>query len=349
MTTDARSSPKLTSRQLQLLSSLIRIYIRLHEPISSKQLAEESDVSVSSATIRNELSVLEQLGMIRAPHTSAGRIPTEDGYRYFVQHLLIEKELAPPEQERIRAEFQNAARDIQKWLQTAASVLARRTNAAALVTEPRSNSVLFKHAQLIGMHGNLVLLVLVLEGGELSQQMLTLQEEASQERLSSVANMINDICQRKRASEIRSQAMTINDFLAAETMELVSDVMREAEEGGRFAIHWYGFGDLLTKFEENSAQQALRVIEEKALIHEILSESLNDNQDDIKVLVGGDDRYEGMSELSLVVGRYGTSNVGGAISVLGPIRMRYGRAISTVRYVSTLMSAMMQDVYGDEQ
>ena len=199
MNKDANPMPELTERQLYILAALIRTYIQQPEPVSSKQLVDEQGLNVSSATVRNELAMLEQLGMIRSPHTSAGRVPTEDGYRYFVQNLLTEHDLSITERQRIKYEFREAAQDIQKWLRTAANVLARRTSAAALVTEPRSRSVSFKHLQLIGMHGNVVLLVMVLEGGELTQQMLTLREVVDQERLSQVAAMINDICHGKTA------------------------------------------------------------------------------------------------------------------------------------------------------
>jgi heat-inducible transcriptional repressor len=348
MNTDAPSSPELTERQLHILAALIRAYIGLPEPVSSKQLVDENEFGISSATVRNELSLLEQLGMIRSPHTSAGRIPTEEGYRYFVRHLLQEQKLPVMEQRRIQAEFQSADKDIHKWVRTAASVLARQNNAAALVTEPRSQGARFKHLQLIGMHGPLVLLVLVLDGGDLLQQMLTLAEEADQERLTQVAAMINDQCPGETWQGIRQRAARVNDYLAQDVMELVSDILEEAEQGTSYAIHWYGFSDLLSKFEEvDGAQQALRFLDEKALLNEVLSDAIASKDESVRVIVGGDGRYDGISELSMVVSRYGTRHFAGAISVLGPTRMRYGRAISMVRYVSTLMSAMMQDVYGE--
>ncbi len=352
MSKDAYNLPELTDRQLKILGALIRTYIRDAQPVSSKQLVDDHDLKVSSATVRNEVVMLEQLGMVRAPHTSAGRVPTDQGYRYYVQHLLEEKSLSVPEQQRIRAEFAAVAQDVQQWMKTAAAILVRDTNAAAFVTEPRSVSPCFKHLQLIGMHGQVVLLVLVLEGGDLSQQMLTLSQTADQERLSQVAAMINDIATGENAAGIRQKATTVHDDLAHDTLELVADVMLESESATRFAVHWYGFGDVLEKFNEGeSAQQALRILDEKPLIYNILNHAWQTEaeSDDVRVLVGGEGHFEELSDLSLVIGRYGTRHISGALSVLGPTRMRYGRAISTVRYVSTLMSAMMQDVYGTQE
>jgi heat-inducible transcriptional repressor len=347
MNQDAPSQPKLTERQLRILSALILAYTNQPEPVSSKQLSEDNALNVSSATIRNELAVLEQLGMLRSPHTSAGRVPTEQGYRYFVQHLLTAQELSIPEQQKIRAEFDLAARDMQKWVRMAAGILARRTNATALVTEPRSRAATFKNLQLISLHEKLALLVIVLDGGDLTQQMLTLEEDTDQERLSQVAAMLNALCRGETSAGIRQKAVSVNDLLARDTMELLADVMQESEASTRFALHWHGVGDILTRFEGGeSAQQALRILDGNTLLNNVLAEAIENDQENVRVLVGGDGRYEELSELSIVVGSYGTRQLVGAISVLGPTRMRYGRVISTVRYVSTLMSAMMQDIYG---
>jgi heat-inducible transcriptional repressor len=163
-----------------------------------------------------------------------------------------------------------------------------------------------------------------------------------------VAAMINALCPGETWGGIRQRAARVSDDLAQDVMELVSDILQEAEHGSSYAIHWYGFSDLLSKFEEvDGAQQALRFLDEETLLNEVLSDAIASEDESIKVIVGGDGRYDGISELSMVVGRYGTRHIAGAISVLGPTRMRYGRAISMVRYVSTLMSAMMQDVYGE--
>lgn len=350
MTKDAQDHAKLTERQLHILTALIRTYTQRPEPISSKQLVDENEtLGVSSATVRNELAVLEQLGMIRAPHTSAGRIPTEEGYRYFVQRMLQEdKTLSLGEQKSLRLEFEQATRDIQSWLHTAAGILAKRTQAAALVTEPRSRMPLFKHLQLINTHGHLVLMVLVLEGGEITQQMLALAEEVSQEDLTRLAAQLNNQIAEQTAEQVRQRARTTADTLTQEVMELVADALDEAAQGGSYVIHSTGFSDILPEFTEGGAQQALRILEKSTLLTPLLSDVIGNENAPVQVMVGGDGQFEDMSHISIVMGRYGTRDFAGAISVLGPTRMRYGRAISTVRYMATLMSAMIQDVYGQK-
>ncbi|NJL93194.1 MAG: heat-inducible transcription repressor HrcA [Anaerolineae bacterium] len=224
---DAHHLPELTERQLTILAALIRAYIQTPEPISSKQISDADDIGVSSATIRNEMAVLEQLGMIRAPHTSAGRVPTEAGYRYFVEHLLQEQELSRQEQRAIRAEFTQVAQDVHKWVRTAATVLAHRTQAAALVTEPRVRAARFKHLQLINTQGRLVLMILVLEGGELLQHLLTLAETVDQERLTQISLLINASYGGETAEGIRQKARTVGDTLTHEVLDLVAEMLAE--------------------------------------------------------------------------------------------------------------------------
>lgn len=348
MNKDDTRMPELTERQIHILAALIQAYTHQPEPVSSKQLAESYDLGVSSATVRNEMVVLEQLGLVRAPHTSAGRVPTEEGYRYFVKHNLTNQALSVLEQRSIKAEFEGVPGDVQNMVRMAASVLARRTDAAAIVTEPRARITRFRHVQLIHTYGQAVLMVLVLEGGDLLQQMLTLSEAVDQERLSHVAIMINDTCKSEPAAGVRQKARIVSDALAADVMELVADTLSAAEAGRTFTIHSYGFGDVLQHFGESAgAQQVLRILDEKRLLNNVLTEVIEKEDDPVQVIVGGDGRFDDLDRLSIVLGRYGTSQLVGAISVLGPTRMRYGRVISTVRYVAMLMSDMMRGVYGN--
>lgn len=354
MNKDAGHHPELTERQLAILSALVRAYTQRPEPVSSKQIVEEYGLNVSSATVRNELVILEQLGMIKAPHTSAGRIPTEEGYRYFVQSILQQSGVGDdaPEETSIRAELDYTMQDVQKLARTAANVLARSTNAAALVTEPRSLASRFRHVQLISTYGHLVLMVLVLDGGDVLQQMLTLNGTVDQERLTQISNMINATCKDDTSDLIRQKARTRADVLEQEIMELMADVLRDATQNRNFAIHTYGFSNILPEFEDKSigAQQALRILEGSPVFTDVISETIEKpDEPAVRVLVGGEGKYNDISHLGIVIGRYGTGQLTGAITVLGPTRMRYGRAISTVRYISTLMSAIMKDVYGSDE
>jgi len=341
--------PRLTERQEYILSLIVQEYTRDPQPVASKTLVEQFNLGVSSATVRNEMVVLEQHGLIYAPHTSAGRVPTQQGYRYFVNRLLHGTELSPQERRRITREFRQAPPDVEAWMRIAASVLSRTAQTAALVTAPRANENHFKHLELISTQGRLVLLVLVLQGGSVQQQILTLEEPVSQEVLSQTARVINMTCLMMTAEQVRSRTRAENDSLLREVGELVADVMDQANEQGARDIYRYGLSESLPAFTDDEAQQALRVLEERTLLDRILKETLTGGPSDVRVVVAGEGRWNDLSQLSMVLGRYGTSQAQGALGVLGPTRMRYGRAISAVRYIANLMSGMLDDVYKEPE
>lgn len=341
--------PDLSERQEYVLSLVVREYIRDAQPIGSKTLVERFNLDVSSATVRNDMVVLEQHGLIYAPHTSAGRVPTKKGYRYFVQRLLKSVGLSPQERARIANEFQDVATNVDEWPRIAAMTLSRVAQTAALVTPPRAVENQFKHLELINTQGRLVLMVLVLKAGSVHQQVLTLAEIVPQDVLSRTAQNINASCGGLTAGQIHGKARSQPDELTRDIAELVADAMRQVNQQTSRDVVRYGLSESLSTFNDDEAQQIVHVLEEEALLDDILREMLSPDQPDLQIVVAGEGRWENLSHLSMVMGRYGTPKAHGALGVLGPTRMRYGRAVSAVRYVASLMSGMLGHVSGDEE
>ncbi|MFW5708941.1 MAG: heat-inducible transcriptional repressor HrcA [Chloroflexota bacterium] len=347
MTTDVSNLPELTSRQERILSFIVRAYTQKPEPISSKHIYEASDLNVSSATIRNEMAILEELGYIAAPHKSAGRIPTEDGFRYFVNRLLNNISLSDTEKKHIASKFQALPMVTEQWMRLAANVLARTANTASLVTAPIAQTTRFKHIELISVQGRLVLMVLVLHGGIIQQRMLNLAEPVPQARLAEAATHINGLCTDLYANQIRMKGIQLN-LLEREVAELVAEVMEQADSNPTRTVYRDGLSDVINSFQDGEgAQQALRVFEERAFLDIIISELVDPFiDDDVRVIVAGDGRWAEINQLSMVLTRYGVpGQMSGTIGVLGPTHINYGRAISTVRYVSSLMTNMLVDLY----
>lgn len=346
---DLPDLPNLTERQEYILSLIVREYTRDPQPVASKTLVERFELSVSSATVRNEMVLLEEEGLIYAPHTSAGRVPTQQGYRYFVHRLLRGGDLSAQERRQIAREFRQAPLDIEVWMRIAASVLSRTAQTAALIMPPRAAENRFKHLELINTQGRLVLMVLVLQGGSVHQQILTLAEPVSQEVLSNIAQVINQLCATLTADRVRTKTRTQHDALTREIGELVADAMSQADPQSTKDIYRFGLSENLLAFTDDEAQQAVRALEEHTVLDGIFKETLQPGRPDVFVVVAGEGRWEALNRLSMVLGRYGTAQAHGALGVLGPTRMRYGRAISTVRYVASLMSGMLGDVYGESE
>ena len=346
MNSDAAQLPELTKRQEEILSLIIRAYTQTPEPVSSKLLVENYNLSVSSATIRNEMAALEELGYIAAPHTSAGRVPTENGYRYFVKRLINVSDLSNGEQTRIAEKFQGSPLATEQWMRLAATILARTANTAALVTPPIAETSRFKHLELIAIQGRLVLMVLVLHGGAVHQQMLNLHEAVPQAQLSDVASRINTLCDGLNASELRLKGVQLQ-LLEREVLDLAADLMERADSNQVRLIYRDGLSEIINTFQNNEgAQQAVRVFEERAFLNMILNEMLTPLHNSVQVLIGGEGRWEELKHLSMVLSRYGIpGQMSGAVGVLGPMHINYGRAISTVRYVAGLMTEALVNLY----
>lgn len=343
---EAGELPALSARQEKILAFVVRAYTQSPDPVSSKQVVEESDLHVSSATIRNEMAVLEELGYLIAPHTSAGRIPTANGYRYFVANLLETGALTDSEKTHISVKFQVLPLITEQWLKVAANVLARTTQVAALVAAPIAETSRFKHLELVSVQGRLALMVLVLHGGVVQQRMLNLAEPVSQSRLAEVTLQINMLCADLYANQIRLKSVQLG-WLEREVAELAAEVMEHADTSTSRLIYRDGLGDVIRSFQDGEgAQQVVRAFEERAFLDMILSELIDANADDVQVVVGGDGRWDEISQLSLILSQYGVpGRMTGAVGLLGPTHINYGRAISAVRHVSTLMTNMLVELY----
>ena len=342
---------ELSERQKLILALVIRDYIDNAQPVGSQHLVEGYNLNVSSATVRNEMVALTDMGYLRQPHTSAGRVPSEEGYRYFVRQLMGHTELPANTKRTIVHQFYQAGQDIDRWMRLAASVLAHQSQAASLVTTPHSERVSFKHLELISTRGRQVLMVLVLDGGDVRQQMLVLAELPSQQQLSNVAQLLNEVCTGLDADGISSLNIHLG-VLEKDIIRLVTEEMRRSSDilGGE--VYRDGITHVLAEpefAEMDVARNALRILEERTLLEDLLTRTvLNGEVGGVQVLIGGEGTWEELRDCSVVLARYGVPGiVSGTVGVLGPIRMPYGRTISTVRFVAGLLSDLMGEIHSD--
>jgi heat-inducible transcriptional repressor len=339
---------ELTLRQRTILGLVVREYVDNATPVSSRALVENYGLDVSTATVRNELAQLEELGYLTHPHTSAGRVPTDKGYRRFVTRLIGGVELPLQERRTIAHQFYQARQDFEQWMPLAASVLARTARGAALVTAPQSAESQYKHLQLISTQGQVVLLILVLQGGAVKQQMLALAEPFDQQVLNEASDRLNQLFSGMAASQIQDHIGELPTF-EADIAELVIDLMQRAEIGATGIIYRDGLSEVLQEPEFAEGEQAqglVRVMEEHSFLEAVLADALSPEVGSVQVLIGGEGRWDELSACSLVLARYGVTGLAtGALGIVGPTRMLYGRAISAVRFVSGLLSDLVYDTY----
>ena len=332
----------LTERQERILDLVIRTYIETGLPIGSNTLVDRFDMGVSSATVRNELAALGELGYLVQLHTSAGRIPSEMGYRYFVQKLLGEFRLPVHEQQMIRHQFHQSRLDLNQWMQLAAAILAHTSHGASFVTAPKRRVNRFKHIQLISTQDRLVLMIVVLVGGEVTQQMLTLAEPLPQARLSGVADRLNDLFANAGYEEIQALSTRL-DTLESEVSGLILDVIKRTDS---HVINNFYRDGLVNLLEDEGTRQAVRVLEERNLLADVISGADLMNNMGVQVLIGGEGRWEELKDCTIILSRYGVmEQFSGTVAVIGPTRMPYGRNVAAVRYVADLMSGLVYDYY----
>jgi heat-inducible transcriptional repressor len=344
--------PELTERQKKLLLLIIRDYIESAQPVGSKHLAEHYRINLSSATIRNEMAALTEMGYLRQPHTSAGRVPTEEGYRYFVSQMMNQAELPESVQATISHQFYQSRPDIDQWMTLAASVLAHQSQGVSVVTAPRADKAKYKHVELISTQGRQVLMVLVLVGGEVSQQILTLAEPVSQERLSQTAARLNKLLAGLAVDAIASLPGR-SDALDQDILTLIVQDMRRTADRVSGEIYTDGLTNVLSEpefAESDEARRALKLFGERSTLQELVARAMtNSNVGGLQVLIGGEGGWEELGQCSMVIARYGVPGLAtGTLGVLGPMRMSYAKTIPTVRYVAGLLSDLVNDTIGGE-
>ena len=342
----------LTERQKTILMLVIRDYIETAQPVGSKALVERYRLDLSSATVRNELSALDELGYLRQPHTSAGRIPTEEGYRFFVGQMMHQAELPKAIQHTITHQFYQARPDVDQWMTLAASILAHQSQGVSVVTAPHAEQAHFKHVELISTQGRQVLMVMVMAGGEVSQQILTLAEPVSQERLSLTAVRLNGILADLAVDAI-SNLPSRSDALDQDILTLIIQDMRRAAESVSGNIYTDGLTNVLSEPEfadSDDARRALRLFEERSILQDLLARSTTGSMvGGLQVLIGGEGGWEDLRQCSMVLARYGVPGLAtGMLGVLGPMRMSYAKAIPTVRFVAGLLSDLVNDTIAGE-
>lgn len=344
-------SDELSERQEAILSFVVREYIQFAQPVGSRTVVEKSRLNVSSATIRNEMAALEEAALLTHPHTSAGRIPTEAGYRYFVQRLLERSDLPESEQRLIRHQFHQARMDIEQWMKLAAAVLAHTTNAASVITIPHATNCRVKHVELIGISEGLVLVVLVLQEGLVKQQLVrTVSPTLSQEQLNTVGSKLNAFFGGLNRMDILNRPAELTLF-EGRVREAIVEMMARVDGRSTSDLYRDGLMHILRQpefVEADAIRQIIEIIEERSLLERIASEIRSTRG--VQVIIGGEGRWQEISDVSLVMAPYGVEgHAAGIMGVVGPMRMPYGRAISAVRFMAGLMSHLLADVYRSDE
>jgi len=314
--------------------------------VPSQVIAEKSELGVSAATIRNEMVRLEQEGYIIRAHPSAGSIPSDMGYRYYVESIN-DIMLSSAEQRLISHLFHQVERELEKWLSLAATLIAQLAQNVAVVTMPKPIDCKFKRLELIALQDSLALFILILHGAKIKQQLITFDQVVSQPELAAIANKLNVAYSGLTSRQILDKDVSLS-FIEQQITDHMVKMMQSEDEQEYEEPYLDGLHFMLNQPEFAHSRQMLslmELVEHRNLLKTIIPKELESHM--VQVVIGKENKAEAFHNYSVVISKYGIpEEAEGTVGVVGPTRMPYAHTISTVGYLSSVLSGLVAGLYG---
>lgn len=344
---------ELDERKKKILQAVIRNYLETGEPVGSRTISKYTDLNLSSATIRNEMADLEEMGYIFQPHTSAGRIPSDKGYRFYVDAMMEEREREVGEIREMKEMLVERQSKVETLLKQVARVLAQNTQYATMISAPRSKRSKLKFIQLSRVDANQLLAVIVLEGNVLKNNILPV-EELDDETLLKLNILLNTNLNGLAIDEINlamiavmKQQAGIHSHIVSEVIDAVAEAIRAEED---LEIYTSGTNNIFRYPEladQQKASELINTFEEKKLLGEFLQDSRTEVEETgIQVYIGSETPVQSMRDCSVVTATYELGGgMKGTIGIVGPKRMDYDKVVTTLRTIQT----QLDELYRSEE
>lgn len=349
------SAPALSDRTRRILATLVRSYIETGEPVASATLAQKTGLNVSSATVRNVLAQLEEMGYVWQPHTSAGRVPTDAGYRAYVDMLLDNRRSskdASAVEARLRQEA-GIAPLMDDLLTSTSHVLSEAGNGVGFAIGPANAQAIFQHIEFVPISGSRVLVVLVTSGNQVSQKTVDIGESVSAAELVQAANFLNAEFSGRKLDEVRTgvierlkEERSLYDQLLGLALRLASTSFQNLDRPT--AVYIDGASTLIEEVVQvsgisaNTLKTLWRMVEEKQRLVRMLTEYLDGPG--LTVVIGAEHHDPELRPFSLVAATYFDGRSNGTVGIIGPTRMRYSKAISVVDVAAIAVARVLRDV-----
>ncbi|MGD8214564.1 heat-inducible transcriptional repressor HrcA [Aestuariimicrobium sp. Y1814] len=337
----------MDDRKLDVLRAIVTDYVSSREPVGSKALVERHNLSVSAATVRNDMAVLEDEGYITQPHTSAGRIPTDKGYRLFVDRLGAVKPLSAAEKRAVTT-FMSGAVDLDDIVSRTVRLLAQLTRQVAIVQYPSTDAAVVRHVELVSLTVDRALVVLITSTGRVEQRVLDLPTH-TEDQLAALRQRLNvavaDQLPTVAADRLNTVIEETPNADRVHTSTVVATLLEMLATDPSARIVVAGVPNL-TRFAENfetAVQPVLEALEEQVVLLRLLGETRVDT-DDVTVRIGQENPYEGLQSTSLVASPYGEpGHTSASLGVMGPTRMDYPTTIASVRAVARYLGRFLAE------
>lgn len=343
----------LDERKKKILKAIIQTYMETGEPVGSRTISKYTDLNLSSATIRNEMSDLEEMGYIIQPHTSAGRIPSDQGYRLYVDELMREKE---NEVTSIRETFIERTDKLERVLRQVVKILASTTNYATMITGPQLQNNKLKFLQLSKVNANQVLVVVMIDGNLVRNKVVNLEESVSDEELLRLNLLLNTQLNGMPIGEITlsmihklKEQAGVHSVMIDRVVDIVAEVIAQEEED--VPVYTSGATNFFKYPELSDSQSASRLIstfEEKQNLALMLKD-LSQEDDGIRIHIGTENAIEPLSDCSVVTATYDIGDgMKGTIGIIGPKRMNYGHVVDNLKTLKAQMDEVFQNKRSEE-
>lgn len=346
----------LDDRKTRILKAIIKNYLDTGEPVGSRTISKYTDLHLSSATIRNEMSDLEELGYILQPHTSAGRIPSDKGYRFYVDNLIAEKNQEISEMQNLVIEH---TEKMEKVLKKVARLLANNTEYAAMITGPRYHRSKLKFIQLSRVDAGQILCVIVLEGNIVKNKMLGIEEELTDEQLLKLNILLNTSLNGLSMEQINLGTISalkdqagIHSKIVGDVLDAVAEAIGEDED---LQIYTSGATNIFKYPELSNSEKASEFIsafEEKQVLANMITDKLTEQgpQTGIQVYIGDESPIKTMKDCSVVTATYELGDgITGTIGIIGPKRMDYERVLNNLKHLKKQLDGIYQKSESDEK
>lgn len=340
----------LTERQLLILKAIVDDYIRSAEPVGSRSVSKREDISYSPATIRNEMADLEELGYLEKPHSSAGRIPSQKGYRYYVDNLLSPEEIEEKSDIiDIKSLFVQKIHQVEQVIEQSAQILSNLTSYTSIVLGPEVFETALQHLQIIPLTQDSAVAIIVTDTGHVEKQAITIPEGMKLADIEMMVNILNDRLRGVSMLELRSKIFSeVGDVLKmhiANYKDMMKMFDQSFKQEKNDKVFFGGKTNIFSQPEFRDVEkvrQLLEMFEEKKLIHQIFrSENTG-----ITVKIGQENNLEAIDHCSVITATYTVDGKHlGTIGILGPTRMEYRRVISVLDYLSKGMTHTLTNLY----
>ena len=340
---------ELKERHREVLKAVIHDFIMNAEPVGSRTVSKKYNFNLSPATIRNIMADLEEAGYLNQPHTSAGRVPTDLGYRYYVDALMEPKRLTKFEEDRIERRVRALKSEMEELMRETSRILSHLSHCLGVVLAPRVDKTIFKRIEFIHLSGTRILVILVAESGFVQHKVVQIDEVIDQEELGKVSRYLNDLLQGLTLSQVRELIVA----KMAEDRALYDQLLRRALKLGQRSFEEEVEGDLYIGGTANIVDQPefadlkkmrtlFTAFEEKSKLVKILDECLS--QGGLTIIIGSEHPFKEMRGFSLVTSPYKYGDyILGALGVMGPTRMEYGKIVSLVDFTAKLVSRLLTE------